>query len=53
MKRTLFFLFVVVLIGTTGCVGTTKSSLTMNKTIDLDKRALDGVQISFRLEVFR
>lgn len=33
-----------------GCVGTAKSVLTVNKTIHLDERPLDGLQLGWRLE---
>ena len=51
MKR--FFLLLPIVLVCSGCVGTTKSVLSMNKTIDLDERPLDGLQISFRLEWIR
>lgn len=36
----------------TGCC-TTKTCLTMNKTIDLDKRAMDGITCGVSVEIFR
>lgn len=37
----------------TGCVATTKAAFTVNKTIELDRRALDGAVVSFKLEWIR
>jgi len=43
-----------ILIGCSGCVTTTKTTMFCNKTIDLDQRPMDGsVDVGVRLEFFR
>jgi len=37
----------------TGCVATTKAAFTLNKTIELDKRALEGTVVGLKLEWIR
>ena len=44
----------IVLVFCSGCVSTSKVSLFCNKTIDLDKRPLEGtMDVGIRLELFR
>ena len=40
----------VVLSTMAGCVGTARASFTLNKTIQLDERPLEGLQIGWKWE---
>lgn len=50
-----WFIFAIVglLPLTAGCVATTKAAFTLNKTIELDKRALEGTVVGLKLEWIR
>ena len=43
----------VILSSCSGCVATTKAAFTMNKTVELDRHPLDGLQLGLRLEWIR
>lgn len=45
-----YVLFVLAALSASGCVGTAKGSLTLNKTIHLDERPLEGLQIGWKWE---
>lgn len=50
MKKFVAFIALLSLPFVCGCVGTAKASLTLNKTIHLDERPLEGLQIGWKLE---
>lgn len=50
MRYGLFMLAAISLLSAVGCVGTAKASFTLNKTIHLDERPLEGLQIGWKWE---
>lgn len=55
MKRLLYLTVAALCLASTGCVGTTKLSMTMDKTIDLGTypNPLEGpTKVGIRLEIF-
>lgn len=53
VRSWLIVIAALALLTSVGCVGVAKASLTLDKTIDLDARPLDGVRVGIRLEWFR
>jgi len=48
--RYVFFVIAVAALSASGCVGAAKASLTLDKTIHLDERPLEGLQIGWKWE---
>lgn len=51
--RYMLLILAVAALSTAGCVGTAKASFTLNKTIHLDERPLEGLQVGWKWEWVR